>query len=192
MPSLFSNPPAKTKSVTAPMVRKVPVSNIGSGSGSREIAKLPPTTKHTSQPPGIQQVHRRGRPRRIRDDVDTNMDRSKAMTQHPTVEELNANLSTLFKPMRRRNQQKHVAPIKEPQGPNEYFDEQGMATAVIHRVNGSTHNRHLNKAIVGRINDEPDTVPTVQEEIEAVNAATHFPKLSPLLDGHGTDVLIKY
>ncbi len=31
----------------------------------------------------------------------------------------------------------------------------------------------------------------MREDIEAVNAASHFPKLSPLLDGHGTDVLIK-
>ncbi len=59
-------------------------------------------------------------------------------------------------------------------------------------MNGSTHNRHLNKAVVSRINNVQATVPTVHEDIEAVNAASHFPKLSPLLDGHGTDVLIKY
>ncbi len=114
MPSLFSNLPVKTKRVTVHMVAKVPISKIASGSGSREIAKLPPTTTHTSQPPGIQQVCRHGRPCKIRDDVDTNMDRSNAETQHPTVEELNANLPILFTPMHRRNQQKHVTPIKEP------------------------------------------------------------------------------
>ncbi len=58
-------------------------------------------------------------------------------------------------------------------------------------MNGSTDNRHLNKVMLGRINDEQDTVPTMQENIEAVNAATHFAKLPSLLDGHGTDVLIK-
>ncbi len=79
----------------------------------------------------------------------------------------------------------------ERQGTDEYFDAQGTVTAVIHIGNDATHNRHLNKAIVGRINNEQATVPTVQEKIEAVNAATHFPKLSPLLNGNGTDVLIK-
>ncbi len=84
-------------------------------------------------------------------------------------------------------------PIKELQGPNEYFDEQGTTSAVIYRMNDneSTDNRHLNKAIVDRMNNKILTVPTVQENIEVVNAASHFPKLSPLLNGHGTDVLIR-
>ncbi len=73
----------------------------------------------------------------------------------------------------------------EPRGPHKYFDEQGTASAVIHSVNEATHNRILNKAIV------VPSVPSVQEEFEAVNTATHFPKLSPLLNGHGTDLLIK-
>ncbi len=102
---------------------------------------------------------------------------NKPKTQDQTVEELNANLPTLFRSMHKCNQQKNVVPIKEPQGPNEYFDEQSSVSTVIHRTNGSTENRHLNKAIVRRMNDEVFTVPTVQENIEAVNAASHFPKL---------------
>ncbi len=75
------------------------------------------------------------------------MDRNKPKTQDQMVEELNANLPMLFRPVRKGNQQKTVVSIKEPQGPNEYFDEHSTASAVIHRMNESTDNRHLNKAI---------------------------------------------
>ncbi len=119
------------------------------------------------------------------------MDKNKPKTHDQMVEELNANLPMLFRPLRKCNQQKNVVPIKEPQGPNEYLDEQGTASAVIHRTNESTDNGHLNKAIVGRMNDEILTVLTVPENIEMVNAASHFPKLSSLLEVHGTDILIR-
>ncbi len=44
MHSLFSNPPAKIKSVTATIVRKVNVSNIGLTTDSRDPAMLSATT----------------------------------------------------------------------------------------------------------------------------------------------------
>ncbi len=109
----------------------------------------------------------------------------------PTIDELNDNLPTLFPPKCRHNQQRHASPIIVPQGPNEHFDEHSTATAVIHSGNETKQNRHLNKAIIGRMNNEQATVPSIEENIEAVNTAKHFPKLSQLLNGHGTDVLIK-
>ncbi len=74
MPSIFSNPPVNKKSVTAPIIKNISVSKPALGSSSSKIASLPSTTTHTSQPPVIQQVHKLGRPRKIRVGRVTNME----------------------------------------------------------------------------------------------------------------------
>ncbi len=118
------------------------------GSSSSKKASLPSSTTHTSQPLVTQQVRKCGRPCKIRHEVVTNLDKPKIPLQNPTVEELNANLPTVFPPQPRHNQTRRASPIMEPQGPDEYFDEQGTASAVIHSANEAKNNRHFNKAMV--------------------------------------------
>ncbi len=60
----------------------------------------------------------------------TNLDLSTRQPKKLTNDELNANLPTLYPPQRRHNQQRDASPIIVPQGPDEYFDEHGTATAV--------------------------------------------------------------
>ncbi len=62
MPSLFSNPTVKTKSMAAPTIKNISVSKPGLGSSSNKKDCLPSSTTHPSEPPVTQQVSKHGRP----------------------------------------------------------------------------------------------------------------------------------
>ncbi len=150
-------------------------------SSRRRDAYHPPSITHAAQPPIVTAVLKHGRPRKVRDATITNINMSARQARSPRLEELNANLPTLYPQQCRRNQQKSVVPNIVPQGPDEYFDEQHTATAVINSVNQSTSNKDFNKNIIGRINTDKNTVPIIEENIQTVNTAKPFLKLTPLL-----------
>ncbi len=93
--------------------------------------------------------------------------------------------------MRRRNTRARGETNKEPSCPNEYFDEHKTATAVIISTDSPTADSGLYKAIADGQHKASTPVPEVREICEPVNTDTHFPKLSPLTNGHDTDIILK-